>query len=353
MNEREGSGRSSRGKSAPKTTTFRRLQSRGEQLLQWFPDLGKSFLGEGEPALESLLQQIQSLRGQVSRRAQATGRDLEARAERLLAELEHQAVRGLQPLLTRAHVVSRAALDAVERRLGHLEARLGPLLEERLELGTRIGQLERRLDETRADSSERLREIDLRLAATDDLRSELAALREHLDALSKEQVTRSLDLGKLHDRIVRLEMRFGELLKEHAGELGDRHEAKTRVATLGRDLEALTRTVRGLVEESAANAAAARASAALSTQITARVTALGDERGLDKGAFERLEGRAVEIERTLRQVELRVGDLGERHTATREELAGLAVRTRQLEATASAPATAPPPLPTLERPEGH
>ena len=51
------------------STAFRRLQTRGGQLLQWFPELGKTLLREGEPGLESVLNQINSLRGEVRRRA--------------------------------------------------------------------------------------------------------------------------------------------------------------------------------------------------------------------------------------------------------------------------------------------
>ena len=52
-------------------------------------------------------------------------------------------------------------------------------------------------------------------------------------------------------------MRFGDLLKEHATQLGDHHEAKTRIAALGRELEALTQNIRTLATDSAASIAAA------------------------------------------------------------------------------------------------
>jgi len=167
MDDCEGTGRSSRPKARPANEgAFRRLQTQGERLLHWFPELGKTLLGEGDPGLESLLGQIQSLSGEVSRRAQETGREIEAKAERILADIEKQAVRGLKPLLTRANVATRAEIETLERRVAHLEGRLGPLLDERARLSTRVVELERHVEQARVDLGERLREITLRLSAT-------------------------------------------------------------------------------------------------------------------------------------------------------------------------------------------
>ncbi len=323
MNDREGTGRSNRSRTTAKATqsTLHRLQTRGEQLLHWFPELGKSWLAEGEPGLESVLAQIRSLRGQVSRRAQATGRDLEARAERLLGDLEKQAVRGLKPLLSRVQVASHAETKALDRRIAHLEGRLGPLLDDRAQLMAALTEIERQNKELRADVSERLREIQLRLSTEDETRKELARVHEHLDALSKEHVTRGLDLGKLHDRIVRLEMRFGDLLKEQGTQLADHDEMKQQYATLARELEESSRQARAATE---------------------RVAAVVDGRALDRGELDRMALTTGEIERTLKQIDLRLGDLAERHSATREELAALVARTRQLETTLTPAASSPP-----------
>jgi hypothetical protein len=79
------------------------------------------------------------------------------------------------------------------------------------------------------------------------------------------------------------------------------------------------------------------------------VTALAVEHTRERGDFEQLGERGLEIERIIRQVELRLGDLAERHTGFREDLAGLAARMAQLEITA-APAAGPT---SAERSEGH
>jgi predicted nucleic acid-binding Zn-ribbon protein len=377
MSEREHTGRSSRSKTAAKQSenAFRRLQTRGERLLHWFPELGKSWVRESEPGIESLLEQIRSLRGQVSRRAQETGRDIEARAERLFADLEKQAVRGLRPLLTRAQVASHAEVGSLEHRIAHLEGRLGSLLDDRSQLTTRILQLERQLGEARVDVSERLREVHLGLAAGDAVHRELAGIHEHLDALSKEQVTRSLELGKLHDRIVRLEMRFGDLLKEQGGQVADHEEMKKRLGALGHEIEESARVLGSAVDQAVESAATVRATAE-------RVTAIAAERARDRAEIEQLVRRTGEIdtlarrtgeievlarhegdlERALRQLELRVGDLTERQTATREDLTGFVAHIRLLETSAAAPVASPLAAPvasplepelTVERREGH
>jgi chromosome segregation ATPase len=345
MSERIGTGRpSNRAKARPETETpFRRLQARGGQLLQWFPELGKTLLREGEPGLESILGQIQTLRGEVRRRAGVTGRDLEARAERLLGDLERQAVERLQPLLNRAHVASQRETGVLEDRLAHLEGRLGPLLDERAALSSRVADLEHQLGDVRVELRERVRELDLRLATTDDVRGDLVELRGHIDAVAKEQLARSLELSKLHDRVARMEMRFGDLLKEHGTHLADHEDVKKRLGALATELEAATRLAKSAADEATHATTAAYGSAE-------RLAALTAERVRERTDVEQLGERGLEIERIIRQLELRLGDLAERHTGAREDLAGLAARMAQLELT-----TAPPPAPSTatERTEGH
>jgi hypothetical protein len=81
-----------------------------------------------------------------------------------------------------------------------------------------------------------------------------------------------------------------------------------------------------------------------------RVAAVADSRALDRGDLDRLARTAADIERTLRQIDLRLGDLAERHAATRDELAGLTAKTRQLE-TNLAHGTPRPPF--SGRTDGH
>jgi chromosome segregation ATPase len=329
--------------SAAAGKAFRRLQSRGGQLLHWFPELSKTLLGEGEPGLEAVLSQINSLRTEVRRRAGATGRDLEARAERILGELERQAVQRLQPLLNRAHVASQNDTGALDDRVVHLESRIGTLLEDRAMLTGRVNDLENQLRETRVELGERVREVDMRLTTTDDLRSDLADLRHQLDTLAKDHVARSLELGKLQDRILRMEMRFGDLLKEHSAHLADHQDVKKRLGDLATAIEAATRLTRSAADQATEATTLARSAAD-------RVAAFTVEHARERSEIEQMDTRGAEVERVVRQLELRVGDLGERHSGVREDLATLGARMAQLELTA---APAPAPSSGTERSEGH
>jgi chromosome segregation ATPase len=327
--------------SAAAGKAFRRLQSRGGQLLHWFPELSKTLLGEGD--LEAVLSQINGLRTEVRRRAGATGRDLEARAERILGELERQAVQRLQPLLNRAHVASQNETGALDERVAHLESRIGTLLEDRAMLTGRVSDLESQLRETRVELGERVREVDMRLTATDDLRGDLADLRHQLDTLAKDHVARSLELGKLQDRILRMEMRFGDLLKEHSAHLADHEDVKKRLGELATVIENATRLARSAADQATEATTLARGAAD-------RVAAFTVEHARERSEIEQMDTRGADIERVVRQLELRVGDLGERHSGVREDLATLGARMAQLELTA-APAPAPSSGP--ERSEGH
>ena len=351
MSVREASQRPTRSKAReegdPETmeseSTLRRLQARGERLLQWFPELRKTWQRDAEPSLEALVTQLQSLGGEVSRRAQETGRDLEARAERLLTDLERQAVKGLGPILSRANLASGSELSEVETRLHELEARLPPIAERADRLESSIEGVCRTVDETRAEATERLREITMRLAAGEELQQDVLRVHDHIDALSKEQVGRSLEIGKLHDRLVRLEMRMGDVLKEQSAQAAAQRDVAQRVGEITHDVGESTRgmeSVRSQIETAAADGRAT----------DARLTALMSARSGDHDELTRLADLLGSIHHTLRQVDLRLGDLGERYAGVREELASLAARVSHLELAPTQPVSA-----TLRtgRTEGH
>ncbi len=324
-------------------TTLRRLQARGERLLQWFPELRKTWQRDAEPSLEALLAQLQSLGGEVSRRAQETGRDLESRVERALADLERQAVRGLGPLLSRANLASGSDLSELETRLASIEDRLDPLVsaaalatavsEVRTELETSVGGVRTALDEARAEVGERFRETTIRLVAGEELQHEVTRVHAHLDALSKEQVARSLEIGKLHDRLVRLEMRMGDVLKEQAIHVTAQQDATHRIGVLDQvagDSARSLQYLRGQIEGTAAEGRAT----------DARLTALMSARNGDHDELTRLADVLGSIQQSLRQVDLRLGDLGERWMGVREELGNLSARVSQLELAPTGPVSA-------------
>lgn len=350
MSAREAPQRSNRSKVRVEServeeaeTTLRRLQARGERLLQWFPELRKTWQRDGEPGLEALLTHLQSLGGQVSRRAQETGRDLEARAERVLADLERQAVRGLGPILSRANLASGSELSDLEARLLQLEGRVAPLVEREHDLTSGLTEVRGALHEARAEATERLREMTVRISANDDLRNDLGRVHDHLDALSKDQVTRSLEIGKLHDRLVRLEMRMGDVLKEQAAQLAIQQDAARRTTELGDGLTEATRVVQSVREQAENAAGEGRAT-------DARLTALISVRNADHDELARLADLLGSIQQTLRQVDLRLGDLGERYTGVREELVNLSARVSHLELAPTRPVSA---TMLTGRTEGH
>jgi len=330
MSVREAQQRSNRSKArvdadrVESETTLRRLQARGERLLQWFPELRKTWQRDAEPSLEALLGQLQALGGQVSRRAQETGRDLEARAERMLGDLERQAVRGLGPLLSRANLASVTEVSDLESRLQRIEERLQPMAERELQVAATMQEMQTTLAGARADVTERLREMTMRLAAAEHLEDDLGRVHEHIDALSKDQVSRSLEIGKLNDRLVRLEMRMGDVLKEQGAHVGLQQEATRRTDALEQAVAESGRAVqyvRGQVEGAAAEGRAT----------DARLTALMSARNGDHDELTRLADVLGSINQTLRQVDLRLGDLGERYAGVREELASLSARVSHLE----------------------
>jgi DNA repair exonuclease SbcCD ATPase subunit len=349
MGTREAPQRSNRSKVRAEServeaeTTLRRLQARGERLLQWFPELGKTWKRDAEPSLEALLGHLQSLGGQVSRRAQETGRDLEARAERVLADLERQAVRGLSPLLSRANLASGSELSDLEARLMQLESRLDPMEETRARFAAELDRVQTALAEARVDVTERLREVTVRVAAHDDLRTDLDKMQEHLDALSKDQVTRSLEIGKLHDRLVRLEMRMGDVLKEQATQLAINQEVARKTVEL---TEALAQSSRDGQEIQARLEVAATEGRATDSRLTALMSA----RNADHDELTRFNELLAGIQQTLRQVDLRLGDLGERYAGVREDLANLSARVSHLELAPTRPVSA---TMLTGRTEGH
>ena len=345
MSTRDASHRSGRAKPRiePTPTTFSRLQARGERLLQWFPELRKTWQRDGEPGLEALLAQLQSLGGEMSRRAQETGRGLEARAERVLADLERQAVRGLSPLLSRANLASGSEVTTLEDRLAHLEARVEPMLADRDQLAGRVGDLQRELSEARAEVTERLREVTVRAGVGDELRDDLAATREHVEVVAKEHATRSLDLGKLQDRLVRLEMRLGDILKEHGTIIVGQQDLGRRLAALDAGATESARGTQGLRDQLAAVAADGRCT-------ESRVNAMVTARASEHDELARLGDVLSSIQQTLRQVDLRLGDLGERYSGIREELSALGARVSQLEL---APTRSVGSSVLGERAEGH
>jgi chromosome segregation ATPase len=119
-------------------------------------------------------------------------------------------------------------------------------------------------------------------------------------------------------------MRMGDMLKEQGAHLSLQQEATRRTEGLEQAVAESSRTmqyVRGQVEGAAAEGRAT----------DARLTALMSARNGDHDELTRLTDVLGSINQTLRQVDLRLGDLGERYAGVREELASLSARVSHLE----------------------
>ena len=117
---------------------------------------------------------------------------------------------------------------------------------------------------------------------------------------------------------------MGDVLKEQAVHLTTQQDVSKRVGDLDQAIGETARGmqyVRGQVEEAAAEGRAT----------DARLTALMSARNGDHDELTRLGDLLASIQQTLRQVDLRLGDLGERYAGVRDELANISARVSHLE----------------------
>jgi len=332
--ERTGSGtkkQASQARQASKddASPLHRLQARGEQLLDSLSDLRKTILPEGEQSLDGVLEQIDKVRNTVSRRAQETGRDIEARAEQALGDFEHEVVRRLGPVFTRANVLSRADVAPLESRIAHLEGRLGTVLDDRATLTSRVVELERNLEEARATANEREREATMALSTGDGLLQAITDVREHLDSLSRDHVSRNLESGKLEDRLVRLETRLGELLKEQGARVTElernlndastREREATQAVSTGDGLQLAIADVREHLDSLSRDQVSRNLeSGKLEDRLLRLEIRLGEllkEQGARVADKESLQARLAQVDETLAVYGTRLGDLHQAQAA--------------------------------------
>lgn len=79
---------------------------------------------EPQQVLQRLLQQAQSLRAEMEKRAKRTSRDVGAQGEKLVTALEKESARWLQPLLKRLDLPSRSEVRRLNKRIAELEKKL-------------------------------------------------------------------------------------------------------------------------------------------------------------------------------------------------------------------------------------
>jgi uncharacterized coiled-coil protein SlyX len=136
---------------------------------------------------------------------------------------------------------------------------------------------------------------------------------------------------------------MGDVLRDHDAELAARTALERRLGAVEQTISESTRAVQAVRDQAIDIITEGRAT-------DARLTALVSARNTDHDELGRLTDVLASVQQTLRQVDLRLGDLGERYGAVREELAGMAARVSNLEL---APARAVGQSIMAERTEGH
>jgi len=103
---------------------MRQLQRDAEQLLSRTRKQASSLISRDQRrALDRLIDQARRLRSDLEKRAQRTQKEVEARAEKLLGGIEQQLMKRIDPVLRRLDVPTRKEIQALNRRIAHLEAR--------------------------------------------------------------------------------------------------------------------------------------------------------------------------------------------------------------------------------------
>jgi DNA anti-recombination protein RmuC len=104
-----------------------RLQKDAEALLRRTQKQAASLIGKDQrKALDRLLGQATRLRDDLERRAERAAKDLEARAERVRLTLEKEVSKRMEPILRRLDLPSRKEIQALARRVSHLEQAAAP-----------------------------------------------------------------------------------------------------------------------------------------------------------------------------------------------------------------------------------
>ncbi len=75
-------------------------------------------------ALDRILSRAKKLRTDLEKRAERASRTVESRAERLLSTLEKETAKRLAPIVKRLDLPSRREVEALSRRIGHLEKQM-------------------------------------------------------------------------------------------------------------------------------------------------------------------------------------------------------------------------------------
>jgi hypothetical protein len=101
---------------------MKRLQREAEGLLGRTRKQATQLISRDQRrALDRILSRAKKLRVDLEKRAERASRTVESRAERLLSTLERETAKRLAPIVKRLDLPSRKEIQALSRRIGHLE----------------------------------------------------------------------------------------------------------------------------------------------------------------------------------------------------------------------------------------
>jgi poly(hydroxyalkanoate) granule associated protein phasin len=108
-------------------SNMKRLQREAEGLLGRTRKQATQLISRDQRrALDRIFSRARKLRTDLEKRAERASRAVESRAERFLSSLEKETARRLAPLVERLDLPSRREIEALSRRIGHLEKQMRP-----------------------------------------------------------------------------------------------------------------------------------------------------------------------------------------------------------------------------------
>jgi polyhydroxyalkanoate synthesis regulator phasin len=106
-------------------SNMKRLQREAEGLLGRTRKQATQLISRDQRrALDRILSRAKKLRADLEKRAERASKTVESRAERLLATLDKETAKRLTPIVKRLDLPSRKEVQALSRRIGHLEKRM-------------------------------------------------------------------------------------------------------------------------------------------------------------------------------------------------------------------------------------
>jgi polyhydroxyalkanoate synthesis regulator phasin len=107
---------------------FARLEREGQKLLgRARTETAKRLTASQRKAIAGLMKQARQLRAEIKRRVQQSGRQLEARGEKILASAERRSAKAISGVIGRLKLPTHGDVQGLQRRITSLEKRVADL----------------------------------------------------------------------------------------------------------------------------------------------------------------------------------------------------------------------------------